>query len=623
VAGNSERAGERNAPGAGAATATAERAALAFWIAAVAILVARAASAFLPTTHLWSLGLGRFLAPAWGWLPWALAAAALAPPLARAAAPALARLGNALARARVAGTLACMALAFLLVWLLPDRVRFVGDFLLRQGTVEEAERPGVIFPQALPLDVLIHYRLPLALAQAGLADANRAGRLLGALEAALLAALALAFARVLGRRGVSAAATAALVFFGGYLGMFTGYSKAFGELVLVTVAVGVAGIAVLRSDPDRVPGRALLALGIAVAVGVALHRSALALTPALALVWAWWLPRAGARWRSPVAIAAIAIPVATVAFLLPRIVADVRRWDVVHFAPAEVRARGGPFNAALADGRPLDLLNLVLLFSPLALAAPFAVAWLRPAGGRRAELLFLALLAAPLMLAAPFIHPAQGLFRDWDDFAATGAALALVVAWIAGAALEAAPARAWVGVGLAVLAAASSVQWLAAQSDFARGLERVRGFVAEPPLRTPAERAKTWDYLGIVAYRAERWGDAAAAFGRSAETGPSERVMLEWGMSVTNTGDLAGAADIYRRMLERFPDAALGWLGLAAVSSRLADAAPPGPAQSQWVAESRRAAHRLLVLQPQNPDAVRLLEYLWSRYGPESDGSRR
>ena len=120
MAGNSERVGERTAPGAGAATATAERAALAFWIAAVAILVARAASAFLPTTHLWSLGLARFLAPAWGWLPWALAAAALAPPLARAAAPALARLGNALARARVAGTLACMALAFLLVWLLPD-----------------------------------------------------------------------------------------------------------------------------------------------------------------------------------------------------------------------------------------------------------------------------------------------------------------------------------------------------------------------------------------------------------------------------------------------------------------------------------------------------------------------
>ena len=617
---------ERRAPSAAEApvSAAAGRAAWVLWSTACALVALRAALTFVPTMHAWALNQQRFLGPLAGWLPWALAALALVPALAKRATPGLARLGDWISGARARTTLVCMAGGAALVWLFPDRVRFVGDFLLRQGTVEEGEKPSIIFPQALPLDVLLHYRLPLQITGWGLTDANGAARILGALEAALLAWLALEFARVLGRRGVAAAVTAALVFFGGALGMLTGYSKAFSELMLLTVAVAVAGLAVLRDDGPGQNARGLLPLGLAVATGVVLHRSALSFAPAMALVWWFGLRRAGAgAWRRPAIIAAIAIPLATIAIMMPRIVADVLRWDTVHFNPAEVQAGGGPLRAAFAHGRPLDLLNLLLLLSPLAIAVP-AVAWLLGRDlPRRTGLLFLVVLALPMVLGAPFIHPAQGLYRDWDDFAPTGIAISLVVAWLAGESLRRAPGRAWIGVALSVGVMVPSLQWLALHADPVRGLPRVYAFMRERPLRTAAERAKTWDYLGIVNYRGQHWSAAAEALGHAAETGPSYRVLLEWAMSTTNTGDLDGAVRIYRRLLASHPDATYGWLGLGAVTSRLADAAPPGPGREAYLAESRRSARQLLALRPGDADALQLLAYLDRKYGAERDSTRR
>jgi len=147
--------------------------------------------------------------------------------------------------------------------------------------------------------------------------------------------------------------------------------------------------------------------------------------------------------------------------------------------------------------------------------------------------------------------------------------------------------------------------------------------MSEAPEREPAARPETWDYLGIVHYRHERWSEAAAAFANSAATGPSERVLTQWAMSATNAGDLAGALATYRRLVAAFPDATLGWRGLAVVSSRLADAEASEPARAVRVAESRRAARALLALEPGNADARNLLDYLARRYGPEAGGSPR
>src|SRR5262249_5213565 len=141
-----------------AAPAPAGRAALALWVVLAVLLAARAALAFVPSMWFWGLNVQRFLAPLPAWGPWALALLALIPPLARPLAPFLGRIGDELSRPRGAAVAALCAA--LLVLAFPDRVRFVGDFLLRQGTVEQAGQPAVLFPQALPLDVFLHYRLP-------------------------------------------------------------------------------------------------------------------------------------------------------------------------------------------------------------------------------------------------------------------------------------------------------------------------------------------------------------------------------------------------------------------------------------------------------------------------------
>jgi tetratricopeptide (TPR) repeat protein len=194
-----------------------------------------------------------------------------------------------------------------------------------------------------------------------------------------------------------------------------------------------------------------------------------------------------------------------------------------------------------------------------------------------------------------------------------------VTAWLAGETLRLAPGRAWIGVAVTAGVMLPALQWLAMCTDPGRGLARVSAFISEPPVRTPAERAKTWDYIGIVHYRREHWNEAAVAFAHAAETGPSDRIMLEWAEATTNTGDLQGAADIYTRALARNADLAYGWLGLAAVSSRLAEAAPPGPERDARVAGSRRAAHTVLKLEPGNGIALQLLAYLERQYGAARD----
>jgi tetratricopeptide (TPR) repeat protein len=568
-----------------------DRAALALWIGLAALALARLVLGFVPGMWAWGLNLHRFLSPALAWLPWAAGAAALLPPLARRIEPAFARLGDAIARGSALPTLACAAAAALLVWLLQDRARFVGDFLIRQGTVEEGIRPAAVWPQALPLDVLLHYTLPLALANAGWTDANGAARLLGAAEAALLALVALAFARALALRGPAALAAAAVAFFGGALGLLTGYSKAFAEMAVLTAANAAFGIALIRE------GRGLLPLGAAVAVGLALHRSALGFVPALVLAWGLSLGGAGrARWREPRVLASLALPLAALAVMGPRIVSVARRFDPTHFASAEVMAQGGVWKAAFAGSRPADMLGLVTALSPLAVLVP-ALALARGLPRAR-EALFLAVLALPFVAVTPFLHPSGGLLRDWDDFAAMGAALSMLTAWLVAETLRG-TTRPWLGVAVALAVAGPALQWLAHPTDVDRGIARALAAVNEPPARAGPERASIWDYLGTRNYQLERWRASADAFRHAVETAPSARMLQQWALAATMAGDLATAVEAYHRQLAKEPDSYSGWMGLAAVTSRIPD-----------FAECRRALNRLLELKPGDPEATSLLHAL-------------
>jgi hypothetical protein len=580
-----------------ATPAASDRASIALWATLAAMVALRAAFGFGTGTWMWSLTLHRFLVPIAGWGLWLIAALALVPVLSRRLLGLVTRRGNAIddspAPATAGWALASAALALLL----PDRVRFVGDFLLRQGTVEIAERPALLFPQALPLDVFLHYTIPLRFTTTQVLDANGAARMFGAFEAAALGAIAAGFARTLNLRGGAAFATAAIVLFGGYLGMYTGYSKAFAEMTLLVALAGASAVGVVRS------GRGLLPLGLSVAVATLLHRSALGMYPMLALVWGVWLARNAHRgaWRRPGAIAAFAAPLVALAIMGPRITETVMKTDTsVHFAPAEVQSGGGVLGAALSGTRPIDLLSLILMLSPLALAILPVGALLGRRAGRGAatlELGALAALAAPFVAIMVFIHPAQGLFRDWDDFAATGVAVSLIVAWLAAETLRDSRRFAWLAVAVTLGVAVPSLQWLLVHSDSVRGLKRVRAFVTEPPVRPPAQRGTTWDFLGIRSYRLERYAEAEEALSHAAETSPSPRILHEWAYAAAMAGHDRAAQQAYQKMLAKDPGNNLGWFGLAAASMRLRD-----------VPEAKRAASELQRREPANADAKRILD---------------
>ncbi|HTO89656.1 MAG TPA: tetratricopeptide repeat protein [Candidatus Sulfotelmatobacter sp.] len=591
------------------AAATAERAAAlpampegvatrACWAALAALVLMAALRAGLGATHgmaAWGLNTLRFLPPAPGWPLWALASAALIPALARPLAAPLARLGDTLVDAPWRATLIAAPIGAGVVLALPDRVRFVGDFLLRQGTVEEAGKPGLLFPQALPLDVFLHVTLPTQLIDGLGFDANSAARAVGAVEAAVLAALSIRFARTLGVRGATVVAVAAIAWWSGALSMFTGYSKAFAELSVLSLALVWLAIRALRT------GAPPLAFGILFGLSLTLHRSAIGFAPLGIATWALWGREHGASgaWKRPATWIALAIPIAMFGLMVPKLVATFLRWDAIHLTPAEVKLEGGPLRAAFYGNRPADLASLLLMLAPLLPAALAALAISARALPRKREALLLAALVVPLVGVIPFLHPAQGMFRDWDDFACAGAATAAACAWMAGESLRGAPRFSWLALGLALAAAVPSFQWLVLQSDLDRGLKRVEAIVAEPPPRTDTERGNTWDFLGIRNFRLQRWEASATAFAHAAETAPSPRILHQWAVAETEEGHYPAAQKIYRRMLEKSPDDLNAWSGLAAVSSQLGD-----------TTTTREAALQMLRLQPGEPNATLLLRGL-------------
>ena len=598
------------------ATPPADRAALVFGVALALLLAARAGFTFEHAMRFSALNLQRFLAPAWGWGLWGLAALAFVPPVGTRMHGALERAGAFAARwpgwtAALAGLGAAV-----LVWLLPDRVWFVGDFIVRRGTVAYGGAASLLFPQALPLDVFLHVQLPIVVKTWGIRDPVFVPRLLGGLEAAGLAAIALGFAAVLELRGAARIAVATALFSGAWLGLWTGYGKAFGEMVLVVAGTGLAAVAVLRG------GRGLVWLGLLPALGLTLHRSALGLLPGAGLAFGLALAKRGG-WRAlgrPAALAALAIVALALAFLLPRIVADIRHWDTAHLTPAEVQAAGGPLRAALAGRRALDVLNLLLLLSPLAIPALAAGIVLGRRLPRIRELLVLLLLALPFALAMLFIHPAQGLFRDWDDFAAAGMAVTLPAAWVAAVAL-AGTRRPWVSAAMTLTLAAVAVQWLVHHTDRTRGLERVRAFVAESPALAPVERGLTWEFLGLSDRAAGDWDGAAGAFARAADTAPTPRVLQEWADAVAHIGDVRQAQEILQRVVSRDPANLNAWLRYAEVSVRLAGR-DDDAARGADLAAARRAADAVLAAAPGDPQAESLRAFL-DRLDREHAGAPR
>uniref|UniRef100_A0A832IAY3 Tetratricopeptide repeat protein n=1 Tax=Eiseniibacteriota bacterium TaxID=2212470 RepID=A0A832IAY3_UNCEI len=565
------------------------------WLAALSAL--RAATALLPGMAAWGVNVQRFLDPVWAWTPWALAAAALLPWLARPALAACAAAARAAERAPWAGAAALAALAAALVAWLPDRLRFVGDALLRLGAVEGGESPEVLSPQAFPLDVWIHFTLPRALVGAGL-EREAAIHAVGVAGAALLGAAAAHFGRAAARAPEARLAAAAAVLGGGTLALFAGENKAFAELAVVVLAFAACALAAAAG------GAGLAGMSVTLALGLGLHRYALGLVPAFGLVWMLRL-RPGAPRPGRLDLLSLAAPAAVLAWLGPRLWRTLVTYDLpTNFAPSEPSGGAAPLAAWLAPGRLADLANLLLLLAPLAPVAP-ALAWLarRPAAAHPGRHVMLA-LALPFAAAFALARPPQGAVRDWDSFAVPALALAAAAAWWAARAIEGAR-RTWLAVPLALGLVAPAAQWLAHAHDPARGMARLEALVTEPPGRPPADRARISDFLGWRHWLDGDYAQAARAFERAAEAAPSPRMLTHVAMAESMLGRHERALAFYRRATERDSSFTLAWIGVAVSALNAGD-----------LAVARAAAARLAALAPDDPKTVEILRALAARDAP-------
>lgn len=572
-----------------------DAAAIALWVALAALAIARAAAPFAPGMALWSLNLPRFLAPAAAWIPWAIATAALVPTVSRRAVGAFARAGDAFSRGGVLALLLAAIVPLVAVALLPDRTWFLGDFQLRQATLEGARGELAFwYPYCLPLDLLLHDTLARALIARFDLIANDAGRLLGAAEAALLGMVAARFARATSARGAAALLAWTAIVFGGTLTLFTGYGKAFTEMTLLAAAAGTCALEIAQERATLLP------LGLVVSVALFVHRSALGFVPGFAVMaaFAWRSARGGDAAVRVSTIAGTLLPIAALAIELPRTLAIIRRTDAMHFTPADVQ-RLGLLRATLAPERLLDLFNVLVLLVPLAIAAVLVAAFARRAPGPRREWLALASLALPFVVVTPFVHPSQGLMRDWDTLAAPAMTLSMVAAWVLARALEVRPRFAWLALAATLAVMAPTLQWMMHFADRDRGLARVEALLAGPPERAAHERASAWESL---ANRRMDLGDAdraAAAFEREAAIEPSPQTLRRWATVEAMRGDLDHAREIQHDLLKRYPTLDEGWMELAILSMRAGDRD-----------ESRRAASEALRLNPSRRDARSLLESL-------------
>ena len=548
------------------------------WLIFVLALMAalRAVALVLPTTHLWGLNAARFL-PMWlGGAMLALSIAALHPALARASVPALDALGRG---RRPALFLPMAALALLVAF--PNRLWFVGDYLLRLGVVSQPGEFTTMFPQALPLDQLWHYDLPRALGGLLHIAPDAVERGLAVLEGAALALASMYFARVLNLDSAPALAVAAVVLFGGYFTLFSGYGKATLELCLLRVMIGTFGVRLVRDD------RSAVAFGVATACALAFHRSAWGLLPGIAFGWLLWFRShaRGGAWRSPRVLIAIAIPLVTIAILLSRVVHLVRDFDLpLHLQTQAVEEQGGLLRVALSELKLLNVANAILLLSPLALAAlglPFMLGRGVSDRGTAMFLFALVILRLPGIL---LVQVRQGLFRDWDVFASAGVGISLCAAWVIAEALRRGPERKWLSVPILAAVVTTTLALLFVSSFPEAGMRRVRAFLDEPPRRPEEYRIATLDFIGLRSMRLHRWAEAAQAYREVAAAAPSPRALEFWGVNAAIAGGYRDSEQAFQLLSARDSSNAMGWVGLWMSATLAGDTTEAGRARSRVMA---------------------------------------
>jgi len=549
----------------------------------VALSLLRVAGALAPSGMAWGVGAARDLNPVLGVALLALGLAGAGLGVARLEPLAALPIADAPRRAwpfALAGVLTLLLVVF------PDRVRFVGDFVLRLGILESANGFEHIFPQALELDRLLNHALPVRAGALLGVEPLVVLRTMGVLELWLLVGLATRFGRLVSPRESVAAVVAIAIACGGYATLLSGYSKPTPQLALCALAATTLGTEQVRRGSARVP------FALAVAAGLALHRGGLPLLLPWAVASALTLRRfgLGAGRARVVNAVALALPLVVLALEARALTAVITTFDTpVNFLPREVQAQGGPLAAAFTPLRLLDDANAMLMHAPL---APLVV--LTGFGDwRRAErLLVLAAVLAFLPLVL-FVHLPLGPFRDWDALGGEGAVLAVASAWAVADVL----ARAHRGPGLAPAAAMGAavpfLTLLLSLTDLPHGFARAERIAAGPPPRSAAQRASLLDWIGLRALNEEQFGRAREAYRRLCLETPIPHALKLWGAAALIDERPAEAQQAFTRLLEGSVDDPVGWYGLwmsAVASGDTLAARRASEHASRWPTDSKQMA---------------------------------
>jgi len=536
-------------------------AARALFAGSLAVLALRALAAILPGRYLWGLDLARDVPPFAAVLGLALPLALHAPPLARGVARLVPRGGRA--QDALAVTLAAALALFMLAH--PDRALFIGDASLRHGAFSQVEQPEKFAVQAMRGDLFLHHAVPRWVAEHTPWSAEAAGRAQGALLALIAALAGWRLAAAAGTKGELALAVAAIAACTGALALDNGYGKASVEVACLTGLVAVGVLRAARASAQGDDGATGVAtVGACVALGLLLHRSALALLPAWAIAVAL-VVRAG-TWRRPAAIAGALAPLVALAIAGPRLVQVMGTFDREH------HLAGGLVHTLAAGFSPahlVDVAHTLGLLVPLVLLLPLLL--LLPPRPPAREALAFALYALPPLALMFVVLPQQGLPRDWDVFALAGVALAAVIAWRVAAVLGALPRARWLALPLAVSAACPALQFAALQSDGERTWARAESILIGPPARDASERAQGLSTMGMLYYGGGDYPRALALFERSAEAAPNPRTFAQMGMALSQMERWPEALARYRYAVSLNPDLVTGWRGVAAAASAVGD----------------------------------------------------